>query len=142
MLTRFGGEADVTAESPVQGACFRAAGRGFPGLQFLVEGADSGDPLDGIVRGYWATSPDYATPSQMRAGTERSVVTTALGLQLERVDGSGLAGYWLDFRAEDPTEQEITVRFYVGANDVVQAVGAGDRAWVGSTECGHLEPTG
>lgn len=142
VLTRFGGEADVTVDSPVQGSCFRAAGRGFPGLQFLVEGADSGDPLDGTVRAYWATSPDYATPSSMRVGTQRSVVTTELGLQLERVDGSGLAGYWLDFRAEDPAEQEITVRFWIGTNDVVMAVGSGARDWLASPDCGHLEPIG
>lgn len=139
VIERFGGEVDTDAASPVQGACFIAAGRGFPGLQFLVEGADSGDPLDGIVKGYISLSPDYGTPSGIRPGSQRFDVTDALGIQLDRVDGSGLAGYWLDFRAEDPAEQDVTVRFEIGIDDLVSMVAAGERAVVANADCGHLE---
>lgn len=139
LIDRFGGDYESTASSPVEGACFLASGRGFPGLQFIVEGADSGDPLDGMVRGYISLSPDYGTPSGMRPGSQRFDVTDALGLQLERSDGSGLAGYWLDFRAEDAAEQDVTVRFEIGIDDLVSMVAAGERDWVTNPDCGHLE---
>lgn len=139
VAARFGGQVDVTSEAPVQGECFRAAGEGFPGLQFLVAGADSGDPLDGIVQGYVSLSPDYRTPSGVGPGAMRAEVTDALGLQLERTQGSGLAGYWLDFRAEDPEEQDVTVRFEVNIIDRISMVAAGARDFVTNRECGHIE---